>query len=342
MREFDELSSSGQVRRLKKLAQTALRQFPILPNAIRPLRHFNNTTFLVTARDPDKETLEKFVLRVNRPGYQEPVDIVSETDWLQALRVEAKLRVPQVVLSRTGEPIVGASATGVPETRSCVLFRWIGGRFLHRSLRSIHLKRAGRTLAQIHRHGSTWRRPPGFSRKTWNVDLLRGGETGTDETAFWNLLNRTEHQAAQGAFRSIEGVMSKLGKTKKTYGLIHADFHQGNYLHTAGTIAVIDFDDFGWGHYAYDIAVALSGVRKREDFPGFYSAFLKGYKAVRDFSMEEEEAIGPLMAGRLLMLAVWKAGLTDNEKLYGDAQEFARKIVGELPWLLQMRRPTSP
>ena len=200
------------------------------------------------------------------------------------------------------------------------------------------MKQAGETLARIHAHGQGWNKPKGFSRKTWDIDLLKGAEEGTDDKPFWNYLDRDERRVADRGFEEIFEIMDNLGESRATYGLIHADFHHGNFLFSDGSVSVIDFDDSGFGHYAYDIAVALSGVRKRKEYLELSSAFLKGYKAVRPVSVQEETAIGPLIAGRLLMLAIWKAGVRDHKVLQKDAAQFAKQVVGEIPSLFRESR----
>ncbi len=78
-----------------------------------------------------------------------------------------------------------------------------------------------------------------------------------------------------------------LPPTGSDWGLIHADLHRENLIVTnGGTIAVIDFDDCGYGYYMLDIATVLSSVyRQVVDDPAAYRAFagryLDGYQQVR-------------------------------------------------------------
>jgi len=74
-------------------------------------------------------------------------------------------------------------------------------------------------------------------------------------------------------------------KDKDSYGLIHADFHQWNFLIRDNQINLFDFDDALYGWFAYDIGVALYHAlwwgRTNEsgyDFTNdIISNFLKGY-----------------------------------------------------------------
>ena len=62
----------------------------------------------------------------------------------------------------------------------------------------------------------------------------------------------------QAVFQRVRRVQDELGGGPDTFGLIHADIHQKNYLFCDGQLRLIDFDDSGWGHYLYDFAVTLN------------------------------------------------------------------------------------
>jgi len=338
MMHFAEMTPLGQARRVRRLAQEALSEYRIAAESVELLSHYNNTTFLVRTSGLSEGTEGRFVLRVSRPGFQGREEIVSEILWLEALRRGANLHVPEAIPTPEEEYVVRAEAPGVPEPRDCVLFRWIRGRFLDRSLGPGHMRLAGETLARVHLHGQRWKRPTAFSRKAWGIELLKGDEDGVDDRAFWSHIGRQECRTVEATFRTILRYMSSIGRGSEAYGLIHADYHHGNFLFLGETVRVIDFDECGWGYYAYDIAVALSGVRHRRSYAEYRSAFLDGYRSVRSVSSEEEMAIGPFLAGRLLTLAIWRAGLRDHQQLQRGAAEFARGVVSEIPSLLHESR----
>jgi len=121
-----------------------------------------------------------------------------------------------------------------------------------------------------------------------------------------------------------------LGSSSEVFGLIHGDFHHGNFLSQKGKIAVIDFDDCGFGHFAYDLAVLLSVIVRRPNYPELRSTLLKGYRSIRPFPEEHEQHFGCMLAMRWIMLAVWKAGVYDPPELHDDAQEFARLRVKDI------------
>src|SRR5688572_24120696 len=125
MAAFGDLSSRGQLGRLRRLAKAALVTYGITPVRLVALAHLENTTFRV-----DVPSGDRYVLRLHRTSGS-PVhpprrveEVRSETTWLAALRREAGLAVPEPILTTDGSVLTVANAPGVPEPRICVLFRW--------------------------------------------------------------------------------------------------------------------------------------------------------------------------------------------------------------------------
>ena len=59
----------------------------------------------------------------------------------------------------------------------------------------------------------------------------------------------------ESAIDYVVAALDQLGTTRTNYGVIHADLHLGNMLVQDGTVAIMDFEQVGRGHYLYDLAV---------------------------------------------------------------------------------------
>lgn len=79
------------------------------------------------------------------------------------------------------------------------------------------------------------------------------------------------------------------------YGLIHNDFHQGNFFVNEGEITVFDFDDSAYHWFAYDLAnsfyhaywQASSFTPENTEFSSvFWENYLRGYKQEHTISKE--------------------------------------------------------
>src|SRR5690348_3183027 len=138
MKAYTTLTHAGQVRRLKRLGEVALGEYPLGAARVVPLQHEENTTFRV-------ETPEggRYVLRIHRPGKHSAEEVRAEVMWLAALRRDAGLPVPEPVATAEGDLLTVAGVEGVPQERVCVLFQWMEGRFLDDGLTPAHLERVG-------------------------------------------------------------------------------------------------------------------------------------------------------------------------------------------------------
>jgi len=150
MQAFESLSVRGQARRLRRLAMSALAQYDLADVSVRLLQHVENTTYQID----QPHTRQRFLLRLHGEGYQTAATIRSECLWLKALQHEAKLVVPDPVLTPDGQFCLSLHVPGVPTSRLCSLLRWISGRRYHRQLQPHHLTQlAALRLVCIGRRG---------------------------------------------------------------------------------------------------------------------------------------------------------------------------------------------
>lgn len=93
--------------------------------------------------------------------------------------------------------------------------------------------------------------------------------------------------------------LSRLPRTKETYGLVHYDYEPDNVFCDEATqqISIIDFDDSLYHFYALDVEQALDSLGELvppADFPQARAVFLDGYRSEHPLPPEMEAAF-PLM-----------------------------------------------
>jgi Ser/Thr protein kinase RdoA (MazF antagonist) len=321
MRPFAQLSGPGQVRRLRRLALAALEEYGLAGAQLRPLKHWNNTTFALRSGQ------RRLVLRLNRPGFQDAHAIRSELQWLQALAA-AGLRVPEPLAALDGRLVVSARAEGVPTARDCALFAWLRGSFLNRRLGVNHLGTLGRFAARL--HTTPFAPPPNFVRKHWDLHTLLGGDPGIDREGIKSHLRPGDGRVIAAVRARLEQSFGELGEGRETWGLIHADLHPDNLLFQGEKVGAIDFDDCGWGCFLYDLAVILSALRGRPAYGALRQALLQGYRQMRPLPAEHERHLDALMAGRLLGLAIWTAGVADHPENRLQAPQLVATTIDQL------------
>lgn len=296
---YTQLTRRGQIRRLRRLAGEALTEYGIAPTSLSLLNHAYNTAFAVRGLDGSR-----YVLRIHRvstdpteagpvDGARSPSRIESELWWLNRLRADLGVSVPCPIRTLADEEVVRVARLegggGVPEPRLCVLFHWMNGRFLDHRLHPTHLEGVGRLTAQLHEYSSTLEIPPGFDRQ--RVD--KADERAEEFVArlFTDHWSKESAQVMRTVLRQVRRVQEELGQDAGRYGLIHGDIHQENYLFDGGALRLIDFDDCGWGHYLYDLAVTIHEVDYLPRGAELRQTLLDGYRQVRALSPADEARI---------------------------------------------------
>ena len=322
MRPFATLQRRGQLVRLARLARVALAEYGVAAARLRPLRHEYNTTVRVDTADG-----ARYTLRIRPPGRLSPEAIRSELRWLAALRRDTALGVPEPMPTRDGALLTTVTAAGVPEERHCVLFRWLDGRFLGDGLTPAHLAFVGGFMARLHEHAAHWTPPDDFVRS--RVDHLtvegRGlapltpsaartsapdGEVARAEAAhaarlIAALCSPEDAAIVEAAIERVWATLRELGTGSEHFGLIHADLHQENYLFASGEVRAIDFDDCGWGHHLFDLAVTLIEIRHLPHYSARRAALLAAYRSIRPFPVAHERHLDTFFALRNLQLLLW-------------------------------------
>ena len=174
MKAFEDLTSRGQIKRLRRLAQAARPQYGL--GELRPVfvEYSENAVFRVESPHG------RFALRVHRPSHQTEASLDSELAWMAALRHDAGLPVPEPRPSLQGKLRVQASAPGISGPRNVSLLKWLPGRKPAHRIRPTHFEALGQLIARMHELAMHWQPPEGFTRRHWDWEGLFGDQAGLD------------------------------------------------------------------------------------------------------------------------------------------------------------------
>jgi Ser/Thr protein kinase RdoA (MazF antagonist) len=320
MKEYDELTRLGRMRRIRRLASVALAEYGMGNARLRILRQAGNTLFRVWTDDlpnggapGDLFEERQYLLRVHQPGYQETEAIELELAWLTAMRREADLPVPEPITTLDGRwlPPVGDSA--VPGTRNCSLLRWVKGRSAANCFGLHHFRAQGRLMARLHNFSAQWRPPAGLRKRKFDWDGLFQNDVGSGMTNgdAWALLSRLNREAFSFVAERIREVMGEWGQGRDVFGLIHGDLGvDANLLFWRGEPRVIDFDDSGFGYWVFDLATALDVCRDDPAYPRYRDVLLNGYAEFRSLPERQAEQIELFLAGSQIYWNLWATGGT--------------------------------
>ena len=312
-----------QLARLRQVAQAALAQYPLPAGRLRFINHGENTTYR------HDSPAGSFLVRLHRPqrhGRDADSDaaIRSEIAWLDAIRAETDLEVPEALHSRDGAVTVRASAAG--ETRTCSVLRWLPGRISEDSTYPVHYRRLGAAMARLHLQADSWTPPSGFTRIHWTHEAFFGDAMvygGVPAAQVWNLFPT----ALRSRFETVaERLRPLLADTADT-GLIHADLHLGNAVFEGDRVKLIDFDDCGTGHRLYDVAVAVWERRDEDEYPELRDALVAGYRSVRPVDVTQ---LDDFIALRQFAFQIWYTGQAQADPA------FAARLGSTEEWSMDM------
>lgn len=285
----------------------------------RLVNHSENHTFEVRASFGNR-----YCLRIHRPGYQSRAAIQSELGWLAALRRDTDLPVPRLVPGRDGAELQ-AFATPGGDRRLAVLFHFIEGvePTPNGDLGGLFLT-LGRYAATLHKHATHWRRPPGFERPPWRAasilppdglwgDWRLAPGVGASNRSLFDRLNST-----------LERDLACYGTDPARFGLIHADMRLGNLLLNGERVSLIDFDDCGFGWFAYDFAAAISFHETNPQIPALKTAWLEGYRPIRALDPADIKAMDTMVMLRRMALLAWIGSHSETALAQAHKERFAQ------------------
>jgi Ser/Thr protein kinase RdoA (MazF antagonist) len=247
------------------------------------------------------------ILRLHRQGYHTKPEIASELAWLTALQDLPGLNAVR--------PIPGAQGF-VTEigTRHLVAFASIAGKELQPG---DDLARwfapLGEITARLHLQSRQWTPPDGFARKRWDIETILGPKPHWGD---WRQAQGLDPQGEALLTRATEALADSLhayGSGPETFGLIHADLRLANLMVDGDRLTAIDFDDCGFGWWAYDLAAALSFIETDPRLPDLIAAWLDGYTRIAQLRPEDRAMIPSLIFLRRVLLTAWLATRADSD-----------------------------
>ncbi len=243
---------------------------------------------------------------------------MEELSWLRNLTKTKKFQLPVPLVSNAKKLLEIVSTVEIPDGRKVALFRWTEGRFFVKTISEKHMLMLGMHIANLHVES---KKEKVKHRRYWDAEGLLG-----KEAKFGDIDN------LQGASRDQQFIVTKarkkLFKKFKRYelrfpnkmGLIHAELHTGNFLFNTDGIALIDFDDCGFGFFGYDVAIPIMSLdrfekmsRKRKKI--LKEAFFSEYRKVLPWDASDDKILEDFITARRLLMLGWLNSRSDNPRL---------------------------
>ncbi|MEC0239918.1 phosphotransferase [Paenibacillus dokdonensis] len=253
-----------------KLLETAVRVFGLNPDNL--LSHHDSEHSIIASYKIGDISV---FLRMTRDSHRSADIISGEMDWIEFLS-DRDLCVSRPVHSVQGH-LVEEIMTD-EDTYTAVCFEAARGRRISEADYNAKLFRLmGSFMGKMHNATKCYEQPSiQFKRSDWSaeVDLIANLELPESERP---IVER---------YSDLRRHIAKLSKSRESYGLIHADFHHGNFCMNGNTICLYDFDACRYSWFVDDIAIAVFFATALDPMDGarekFLNSFLEGYNLEND------------------------------------------------------------
>ena len=266
MSDFLSATNAEQIRRLDELALIAAGRFGIRPERRELLQYERNAVYRLT-----DTAGARYVLRISADDGYAVAEQESELAWLRWLRVDGQ-PVPEPVATADGELVLVVGSSHV-QPRTCVVFRWLEGDLPAADVSERTMAELGAATARLHDERRRFPIPSGFTRPTHDWASAIGGANGGASVS-------EPHRALLDRLgQRLHVELAELEHEPAC--LLHGDLHRDNVLVHPSGVALIDFEDCGWGHPLFDVASLLDSFRRRvvsrPDYPRKRAIFLEAY-----------------------------------------------------------------
>ncbi len=218
------------------------------------------------------------VLRIVPPGAGTDSESVRAIHAWTTYLAEHGAPVPRPVSTPGGDPI---SVIAVGDQRYTVVATTKARGVLAETLRqdqwtSVYFHNIGAVAGKIHTLAESYVPAAALRRPAWN------------ETGDLFSVDQPADPVIKVRKREILEQIRALPKDPLTFGMIHGDFHFGNFFvdpDEAYAITLFDFDDCAYGWYIFDTAILLfdilvlyEGTGTEQFAAQFLETYLKGYR----------------------------------------------------------------
>ena len=257
-----------------------------------------------------------FVIRLTPNSFRPRDGVIRELHWLLDVGSQSE----SIVQLFGDEPTNPRQFEFEAEHFTVTLFEKIDGEPINEAQwNSDHFQRLGRLTGWLHRTGMGYVAPSGWELLAW--------DDAPEESSADYLPD--DHRQLARLNRKVAEHVGNLTNSPSSYGPIHFDIHQGNYLLTSDNrLVLFDFENSCLGHHINDIAMVLFYAKTSkltdasEDFEEqFMKAFWSGYELEYPVPEEEIEQIQWFMLNRAILLCgylrkIWPGELTEEQTQY--------------------------
>ena len=254
------------------ILQQAMQRYNIAKQQIKPLDAFESFIY-----EFERAGLG-YILRIGHSFRKSAALIQAEVDWINYL-ARGGVSVARAIPSEDGNLVEAIEDNQGGQFLVTAFVKADGQKPWKAGWTPTRYENYGRLMGQMHALAVDYQPDPAFRRPEWNDVSMNFIELD---------LPRSDVGAHQ-VYQSVLEHINVLPRDSASYGLIHQDAHQNNFLMDAdGTLTLFDFDDCAYSWFISDIAIVLFYISMDAEEFGFPSVpaftqefmthFLRGYR----------------------------------------------------------------
>ena len=259
------------------ILQEAMQRYGIAKHQIKPLEAFESFIY-----EFERDGLG-YILRIGHSFRKSQALIQAEVDWINYLACGG-VSVARAVPSASGKLVEAIEDDQGGQFLVTAFVKAAGQKPWEAGWTSSRYENYGRLLGQMHTLAVDYQPDPALRRPEWSDVSMN----------FIELYLPSADVGGHQAYQSVLQHINALPKDNSSYGLIHQDAHQNNFLMDAdGTLTLFDFDDCAYSWFVSDIAIVLFYISMDAEELGFPSVpaftqefmthFLRGYREAYTF-----------------------------------------------------------
>ena len=311
-----------------EILEEALSRYGVRRSDVSELGGFESFVYECSRAD------EELILRISHSLHRSADEISAELEWIRYLSANA-VNACGAVPSLQGNllEILGDG----DEYFTAAAFAKAPGRTADEAIWQPPLfEEMGRMMGQMHALSKSYApAATSFRRPDWHEET-----TGIAEKFL-----PAKDVNIIGKFNELQAATSALAADADSFGLVHIDFHRGNFFVDQGRVYLFDFDDCQYSWFADDIAIALfyavpHDCASLEDLASartFMRSFMAGYRTENVLSSQWLERIPMFLKRREMDLYTAIHRSLDVNNLDEWAGSFmagrASKIENDVPYV---------
>ena len=290
------------------------------------LKYSENIIYKITF-----ENEKPVVFRIHRPGYHTESELKGELIWMNEIKRDTELFLPEIYKGKNGEYL---QKLILPDgtVLNCSVISFLEGKAVGELCGEELLKSMeyiGEMTAKLHIQAICRDENINLHRPHWDIECFFGENAVWGHWQDYKGLAEDDITLFSECEKVIKAKLEEYGKSKETYGIIHADLHFYNIICDGDKNQIIDFDDCGYGYYLYDFGCSL--VTYSEDLGTLTDAWLRGYEKVRTLTAADKKMLPLFLLLRRMVRLAWLSSHSDSDtaKTVGKDYLEVTKKLGE-------------